>query len=211
MPHFIPIGAPDMQPRSRGAMRPKFCKEAPPKKRALATLKKGARDPQKRGRGEDRVRAAPAVSCALMCKKCAHEHTGSAEAIRPSLRNGFTAYSVLSSVNGLSCHRCLAEDDASQTRLGGCASTRRDASVGASGPHDFAVRDPPSPRGFAGRSPLKFWRRRNKRQSSARWMTAHGKPALRSPFARLTPSRPSHPNPRSRRSRNAPQRAGRRY
>jgi hypothetical protein len=30
----------------------------------------------------------------------AHEHTGSAEAIRPSLRNGFTAYSVLSPVNG---------------------------------------------------------------------------------------------------------------
>jgi hypothetical protein len=35
-----------------------------------------------------------------MCKdalgKNAHEHTGSAEAVRPSLRNGFTAYSVLS-------------------------------------------------------------------------------------------------------------------
>jgi hypothetical protein len=36
-----------------------------------------------------------------MCiKKCAHEHTGSAESIRPSLRNGFTAYFVLSPVNG---------------------------------------------------------------------------------------------------------------
>ena len=35
----------------------------------------------------------------------AHEHTGSAEAIRPSLRNGFTAYNVLSPVTGLSCHR----------------------------------------------------------------------------------------------------------
>jgi hypothetical protein len=30
----------------------------------------------------------------------AHEHTGSAEAIRPSLRNGFTAYFVLSPVIG---------------------------------------------------------------------------------------------------------------
>jgi hypothetical protein len=30
----------------------------------------------------------------------AHEHTGSAEAIRPSLRNGFTAYFVLSPVTG---------------------------------------------------------------------------------------------------------------
>ena len=34
----------------------------------------------------------------------AHEHTGEAEAIRPSLRNGFTAYSALSLVTGLSCH-----------------------------------------------------------------------------------------------------------
>ena len=53
-----------------------------------------------RGRREDRVRAAPAVSCAIAHKKRAHEHTGSAEALRPSLRNGFTAYFVLSPVNG---------------------------------------------------------------------------------------------------------------
>src|ERR1700744_3277639 len=47
----------------------------------------------KRGRREDRVRAAPAVSCAIMHqRKCAHEHTGSAETLRPSLRNGFTTY-----------------------------------------------------------------------------------------------------------------------
>jgi hypothetical protein len=32
--------------------------------------------------------------------KNAHEHTGSAEAFRPSLRSGFTACFVLSSVNG---------------------------------------------------------------------------------------------------------------
>jgi hypothetical protein len=30
----------------------------------------------------------------------AHEHTGSAEAVRPSLRNGFTGYFALSSVTG---------------------------------------------------------------------------------------------------------------
>jgi len=44
----------------------------------------------------------------LVCKhaqKNAHEHTGSAEAIRHSLRNGFTAYNALSPVIGLSCHR----------------------------------------------------------------------------------------------------------
>jgi hypothetical protein len=33
-------------------------------------------------------------------KENAHEHTGSAETLRPSLRNGFTAYFVLSPVIG---------------------------------------------------------------------------------------------------------------
>src|SRR6266481_4175336 len=46
------------------------------------------RSPPERGRREDRVRAAPAVSCATCTKENAHEHTGSAEAIRPSLRSG---------------------------------------------------------------------------------------------------------------------------
>src|SRR5258708_38603274 len=55
---------------------------------------------QDRGRRGDRVRAAPAVSCAKWAKGNAHEHTGSAETLRPSLRNGFTAYFVLSPVNG---------------------------------------------------------------------------------------------------------------
>ena len=48
--------------------------------------------PEKRGRREDRVRAAPAVSRAKVANKNAHEHTGSAETLRPSLRNGLTAY-----------------------------------------------------------------------------------------------------------------------
>ena len=61
--------------------------------------------PPIRGRREYRVRAAPAVSCAKSAQKNAHEHTGSAEAIRHSLRNGFTAYFVLSPATGLSCHR----------------------------------------------------------------------------------------------------------
>ena len=51
-----------------------------------------------RGRRESRVRAAPAVSRAIRAQEHAHEHTGSAENIRPSLRNGFTAYIVLSLV-----------------------------------------------------------------------------------------------------------------
>jgi len=46
------------------------------------------------------VRAAPAVSRANLDKESAHEHTGSAETLRPSLRNGFTAYFELSPVTG---------------------------------------------------------------------------------------------------------------
>ena len=46
------------------------------------------------------MRAAPAVSCAFAHRKRAHEHTGSAGASRPSLRSDFTAYFVLSPVNG---------------------------------------------------------------------------------------------------------------
>jgi hypothetical protein len=53
-----------------------------------------------RGRREDRVRAAPAVSRAIAQNKTAHEHTGSAETLRPSPRNGFTAYFEFAPVTG---------------------------------------------------------------------------------------------------------------
>src|SRR5260370_6506840 len=85
---------------------------------------------EKRGRRECRMRAAPAVSCAMCTNRCAHEHTGSAEAIRHSLRNGFTAYSALSPVIGF-----LA------TVIGG---TYRQLSARTPAPvaHPFAVRLP---------------------------------------------------------------------
>jgi hypothetical protein len=61
-----------------------------------------------RGRRESRMRAAPAVSCANLCKKHAHEHTGPAEAIRLSLRSGFNAYfRALPGDQALGCHRRL--------------------------------------------------------------------------------------------------------
>src|SRR6266478_8230769 len=75
-----------MHPHSRGMMRPRFAKTS-----ALV---------KQRGRREDRVHAAPAVSCASCTKENAHEHTGSAETLRPSPRNGFTAYIALSPVTG---------------------------------------------------------------------------------------------------------------
>src|SRR4030081_1959829 len=72
---------------------------------------------EKRGRREDRVRAAPAVSRAMCIKKCAHEHTGLAETLRPSLRNGFTAYFVLALVTGflatIACEKNSRQLDAS--------------------------------------------------------------------------------------------------
>jgi hypothetical protein len=62
------------------------------------------------------------------------EHTSVVTTVTPknarhSPRNGFNAYIVLSPVTGLSCHR----------RRRSCLH-RLDSSVGASGPHDFAVR-----------------------------------------------------------------------
>ena len=75
----------DTPSRSRDALRPRYAGNFPP---------------SLRGRSEDRVRAAPAISRADCAKQNAHEHTGSAESIRPSLRNGFTAYIVLSPENG---------------------------------------------------------------------------------------------------------------
>jgi hypothetical protein len=58
----------------------------------------------------ERAQGKPGARCTrgLMCKivqRNAHEHTGSAETLRPSLRNGFTAYTVLSPVTNSSCHR----------------------------------------------------------------------------------------------------------
>ena len=76
------------------------------------------------------MRAAPAVSRAIAHRERAHEHTGSAETLRPSLRSGFTAYFVLSPVNG--SFATVAPEK--------LASQELDASTAASGPHDFAVR-----------------------------------------------------------------------
>ena len=78
-------------PRSRGAFRPRFAKILSPRKT--------------RGRRECRVLAAPAVSCAIVREKGAHEHTGAAGAFRHSLRSGFTAYAALSPETNSSCLR----------------------------------------------------------------------------------------------------------
>ena len=108
----------DERRHSRDGIRPRFANSSAPKKR---------------GRREDRVRAAPAVSRAnAYAKKTAHEHTGSAETLRPSLRNGFTAYIVLSPARpGL-----LVTVTPERREL----PRNLTPAIGASGPHDFAVR-----------------------------------------------------------------------
>src|SRR6266702_6342676 len=52
---------------------------------------------------KQRERGMPGARCTRglvrkLCERNAHEHTGSAETLRHSPRNGFTAYAVLSSV-----------------------------------------------------------------------------------------------------------------
>ena len=81
-----------------------------------------------------RAQGRPGARCTrgLVCKRAqkhAHEHTGSAGASRPSLRSGFTAYFVLSPVNG-----------SIATVVGGISPAQLSASTAAPGPHDFAVR-----------------------------------------------------------------------
>jgi hypothetical protein len=103
----------DVNPRSRGAMRPRLAVISRPRK--------------KRAQGKPGARCTRGLVCNVR-RKCAHEHTGPAEASRLSLRDGFTVSFGLSPVTGflatVACERIH----------------KLDASTGASGPHDFAVR-----------------------------------------------------------------------
>jgi hypothetical protein len=92
-----------------------------------------------------RTEGAGKAGCRLHPRSCAqkaHEWTtGSTGSLRLSLREWFTAYFVLSPVTGFLATVALRMTDAARPRLGGHISAKLDASVGASGPHDFAVRD----------------------------------------------------------------------
>src|SRR5450432_2284481 len=130
-----------------------------------------------RGRGECRVPAAPAASCAIVVIERTRVTTSTPESPGIPARNGFNAYVVLSPVTGLFCHRrqrikfCLSPVGPTQLR-------ELDASVGASGPHDFAVRCNIS-------RPL-AWRS----------LTGLIDPPC-NPIARKTLPRPPHPHPAS--------------
>jgi hypothetical protein len=85
------------------------------------------------------VLAAPAVSCAMNAKRCAHEHTGTAGALRHSLRNGLTAYAALSLETNSSClHHCRL--DGSIDPVGSNSPPAAWHQPRVSGPHGFAVR-----------------------------------------------------------------------
>ena len=106
-----------MHERPRRALRARFSEIASP-----STV---------RGRRECRVRAAPAVSCAVCAREVRTRVYRAAESIRHSLRNGFTTYSALSLVIGFLA-TIVPEKLASQ---------ELDASTEATGPHAFVVRD----------------------------------------------------------------------
>jgi hypothetical protein len=170
----------DMRSCSRGAMRPRFASASP----------------------SFRTEGAGKAGCRLHPRSCAqkaHEWTtGSTGSLRLSLRDSVTAYFVLPgdraflppSPCGLMIHL--------EPGWAGCISARLDASIGAPGPHDFAVRDHLAPKILPGLvPPSEFWRRR----LAASFVRA---PADRSredppcdPIARPTLSRPSHPTARS--------------
>jgi hypothetical protein len=86
----------------------------------------------------------PGACCTrgLVCngtRKCAHEHTGTAGALRHSLRNGLTAYAALSLETNSSClHRCRL--DGSFDPVGSNLPPAAWHQPRVSGPHGFAVR-----------------------------------------------------------------------
>ena len=99
--------------RSRGAKRPKFSNSFAP---------------SNQGAGNAGCALHPR-SCAQCAQKVRAQAYRAAENIRHSLRNGFTAYNVISPVNGSFATVAL------------CGLTQAlDASTAASGPHVFAVR-----------------------------------------------------------------------
>jgi hypothetical protein len=90
------------------------------------------------GRGECRAPAAPAASCAIVVIERTRVTTSTPESPDIPARNGFTAYVVL-----LGDRAVLPPSSADMFCLSPVGPTQLrelDASVGASGPHDFAVR-----------------------------------------------------------------------
>jgi hypothetical protein len=92
-----------------------------------------------RGRGERRMPVAPAASCALVVVESTRVTTSTPESPGVPARNGFNG--LLRALPG--DRACLPPSPADMSCLSPVGPTQLrelDASVGASGPHDFAVR-----------------------------------------------------------------------
>jgi hypothetical protein len=148
--------------------------------------------PGKEGRRESRAPIAPAV---VHTKRTSRPQVN--RIIRLSLRDGLR---LIRAHPGDRAFLPPSLHGLTMSRKPGWArhiSAKLDASVGASGLHDFAVRACPA-KALAGPRPYpaSFVEDSFKRRSSARRMIAHGISALPS-LARPTLSRPSHPTARS--------------
>ena len=93
-----------------------------------------------RGSRECRMRAAPAVSCAKLCKKAAHEHTGQRRTSDIPCAMALRLISRSPRGIGLSCPRRLRIAGSSAPGRADLPSTDLTPTIEASGPHDFAVR-----------------------------------------------------------------------
>src|SRR2546429_9524793 len=111
----IQFSKPNTPSPSRGAFRPRFTIH-------LALSR------NQRAQGRPGACCTRGLACDLRKQNCTRAYRA-AGAFRPSLRNGFTAYFVLSPVNG-----SFATVATRKT------SPQLDASTAASEPHDFAVR-----------------------------------------------------------------------
>jgi hypothetical protein len=170
-----------MRSCSRGAMRPRFASASP----SVGT----------EGAGKAGCRSHPR-SCAQKSARVDHRFNR----ITPA----FPARMVYGLLRALPGDRAFLPPSPCGLMIhrkpgwAGCISARLDASIGAPGPHDFAVRDHLTPKVLPGLVPSgEFWQRR----LAASFVRA---PADRSrkdppcdPIARPTLSRPSHPTARS--------------
>ena len=108
----VGVNASDTAPHSRRALRPSRCKILRPY----------------RAQGMPGARCTRGLVCKIV-RRTAHEHTGSAETLRHSPRNGFTAYAVISSATNSSCHR-RCRLDGSSIRLDRSSHRQLDTSNG---------------------------------------------------------------------------------
>src|SRR5580704_4882004 len=133
------VATPDVTPRSRGAMRPRFANNL---------------RPENRGRGECRAPDAPAASCALWVTSMHTSiHSEPSENTRHSRTQWFTAYTVLSPVIGFLATVVTRINPQNLTPASGCQdhTSSPSAASNARQPRRRVHRIPPRVRDVASR------------------------------------------------------------